>query len=162
MVFVGALAASLAVLWLLLSGYWTDPLLLGLGVLSVALCVFIAWRMRIVDAEGVPVFLVPRSLSYLPWLVWQIAQSNLRVARLILSRDLPISPTLAVLRTSQKTDLGQVIYANSITLTPGTISVDVEGDNILVHALERGGIDDLMTGEMDRRVTTFEGRKEHG
>lgn len=153
----GALGASLAALWLLLSGYWQDPVLLCLGLVSVLAVVGLARRLHLLDREGVPIHLLPRLFAYLPWLLWQIVLSNLRVARLILSPGLPISPTLAVVRTSQRSELGQVIYANSITLTPGTISVDVDGDGILVHALERDGVDGLEDGEMDRRVTALEG-----
>ena len=60
-------------------------------------------------------------------------------------------------KTSQTSDLGKVIYANSITLTPGTISVEVANDEILVHALSKGGAEDLLTGKMDRRVTRMVG-----
>ena len=74
-----------------------------------------------------------------------------------LNPKLPISPCLIRLRASQSTDLGQVIYANSITLTPGTITLDVRDDIILVHNLTDEMADDLLTNEMDRRVTQLEG-----
>jgi multicomponent Na+:H+ antiporter subunit E len=154
-----ALGVLLYVLWLLLSGYWTDGLLLSFGVVSTLICVVAAARMGIVDREGVPLRQAIRAITYWPWLAWQVVLSNISVAKIILNPKLPISPTLAIVPSSQKTDLGQVIYANSITLTPGTISVDVAGDGILVHALEAGGIADLEGGEMDRRVTAFEGER---
>lgn len=144
-------------LWLLLSGHWTDPLLLGLGVASAALTVFVAWRMEGLDHEGVPMLVAVRALfTYWPWLIGQIVMANLQVARCILD-PARIGPRMSWVPTSQKTDLGKVIHANSITLTPGTISVQIEGGHILVHALEPGGIDDLRAGTMDRRVTRVEG-----
>ena len=59
--------------------------------------------------------------------------------------------------TSQKTDLGRVLYANSITITPGTVSIMVYDDRIMVHAISKEGADSLNQGEMDRRVTRMEG-----
>ncbi len=143
-------------LWLLLSGHWHDPFLLGLGVVSAALTVFVAWRMEGLDHEGVPVSVVARALAYWPWLLWQIVLANFQVARRILDPG-RIDPRMAWVPASQATDRGRVIYANSITLTPGTVSVQVAGDRILVHALEAGSIDDLRAGEMDRRVAWVEG-----
>lgn len=143
-------------LWLLLSGHWHDPLLLGLGLVSAALTVFVAWRMEGLDHEGVPVRLAARALVYWPWLIWQIALANLQVARCILDPG-RIHPRMAWVPASQKTDLGKVIYANSITLTPGTIAVQVAGGRILVHALEHEGIDALTGGDMDRRAAWVDG-----
>jgi len=152
-----SLFVSLYGLWLLLSGHWADPLLLGFGAVSAALAVFIAWRMEGLDHEGVPISVSLHALAYWPWLLWQIVLANLAVARCILD-PARIGPRMAWVPASQKSDLGKVIYANSITLTPGTIAVQVEGGRILVHALEGGGIDDLREGEMDRRCVAVERR----
>jgi multicomponent Na+:H+ antiporter subunit E len=84
-------------------------------------------------------------------------KANIDVARRVLSPSLPISPKLFTTPASQKTDLGQAIYANSITLTPGTVSVDLDPGEITVHAISREGADDVSGGEMDRRVTEVEG-----
>lgn len=151
-----SLFVGLYVLWLLLSGHWNDPLLLGLGAVSAALTVFVAWRMEGLDHEGVPSAVALRALAYWPWLLWQIVLSNLAVARCVLNPD-RIAPRMAWVPVSQSTDLGKVILANSITLTPGTISVQVDGGHILVHALEPGSIHDLFGGEMDRRADWVEG-----
>ncbi len=143
--------------WLLWSGHFKDPLLLGLGVVSCALVVAIALRMDTVDHEGHPMHLVGRAVVYWPWLLWAIIKANIDVALRILSPRLPISPTMVEVQTSQKSALGQVIYANSITLTPGTVSVDLTDGMIIVHALSRESAEALMDGEMDRRVTVMEG-----
>ena len=113
--------------------------------------------MDVVDHEGHPIHLGPGAITYWPWLAWHVVADALSVTRIILDPKLPISPTLVRLRTSQKTAVGQVVYANSITLTPGTLSVAIEGDEILVHALTREGAASLEEGGMDRRVAAFEG-----
>jgi multicomponent Na+:H+ antiporter subunit E len=93
----------------------------------------------------------------LPWLLWEIAKANVDVARRVLSRRPAIAPSLLRVRAGQRGDLGRAIYANSITLTPGTVSIEVAGDEITVHALTAEAADGLRTGEMDRKVTDYEG-----
>ena len=151
-----ALACWLAAAWLLWSGR-SEPLLLGLGAASVALVVWLSLRMNVVDAESEPYHLAWRPLVYLPWLLLEIARANLHVARVILSRRLPIRPRLLRVPSSQRSDLGRAIYANSITLTPGTLALDVRDGTILVHALTDESAAGLESGEMDRRVTWLEG-----
>ena len=153
------LTAALAALWMLLSGD-TDLLLLSLGVLSVVACVVIAIRMDLSDQEGVPIHITLAALNYVPWLVAEIVKANLDVAGRVLSRGPRISPTMFDAPVSQRSDLGQVIYANSITLTPGTVSVDLEPGLIRVHALSREAADGVLEGEMDRRVSVLEGLQE--
>ena len=112
--------------------------------------------MDVIDHEGHPIHLTQRAFLYWPWLIKQIVMSNLHVARAIISRDMPIRPSVIKVRSTQKTELGQVVYANSITLTPGTVTIEVDKDILSVHALTRGTADDLQSGEMDRRVTDME------
>jgi multicomponent Na+:H+ antiporter subunit E len=90
----------------------------------------------------------------------EIVKSSFDVARRVLSPSMPISPTVFEVDTSQHTMVGRVVYANSITLTPGTVTLDVQGDRLRVHALSRDTIDYLLSGEMDRRVTRAEGEAE--
>ncbi len=148
---------ALAVFWLVLSGHYT-VLLICLGIVSVLATVALAHRMAIVDSEGHPIQLLPASLTYWPWLIWEIAKSSVSVARLIVDPRMPISPTMVRVKAGQKSPLGVNIYANSITLTPGTISVEVERDEILVHAITRSGAAELELGAMDKRVSAFEGK----
>jgi len=147
----------LLLLWLLSSGHYTT-LIISFGVFSCALVLVLSLKMEIVDSEGVPIPLFGRGLVYAPWLLWQIFLSNIDVAKRILRPKVDISPQLIEVETSQKTDLGRVIYANSITLTPGTVSIQVHDNRILVHAIAREVADDLQQGEMDRRVTRLEGQ----
>ena len=142
--------------WIVLSGHYTAVLLAIGGVSSLAV-VTIASRMAVIDREGYPIYLLLRAGWYWPWLIWQIIKSGLNVSRIILSRSLPISPTLINVKANQKTVVGIVTYANSITLTPGTISVEIENNDITVHALTQDGALDLAGGEIDRMVTKFEG-----
>jgi multicomponent Na+:H+ antiporter subunit E len=143
---------------LLLSGHYT-PLLLGLGGVSTLLVVAISLRMDVVDHEGHPLHLGLRILWYWPWLMVQVLRANVDVARRVLSPSLPISPRMFKVRATQRTDLGRVIYANSITLTPGTVSVELEGSVILVHALTAEAAEDLREGTMNRLVVGVEGHK---
>jgi multicomponent Na+:H+ antiporter subunit E len=143
--------------WLLMSGHYT-PFLLGLGGLSTILVVAIALRMNVLDHEGHPIHLGSRILGYWVWLIIQIVWANVDVARRVLSPSLPISPQMLKVRATQRTELGRVIYANSITLTPGTVSVELEGNEILVHALTAEAAAELREGAMSRMVTSLEGK----
>jgi len=142
--------------WLLLSGHYT-PLLIGFGMGSCALTVYIAKRMDVADREGVPLDWGFRFLLYLPWLLKEILVANINVAKIILSPSLPISPIMVVFGSTQKTDLGRVLYANSITLTPGTITTGVDGGKLEIHALTWQDVDGREEDEMDRRVSLVEG-----
>jgi len=141
--------------WLLLSGYFTAFLMI-VGVACAIGVTLLARRMAVVDHEGHPIHLSWRVIGYWPWLFKEIAKSAWDVSRIILDPRLPISPTLLRVTTSQKSTVGVVTYANSITLTPGTISVEVGEGEILVHALTHDGAQSLQEGEMDRRVRRFE------
>lgn len=146
----------LAAMWQTWSGH-TEPMILGFGVAS---CLFVTWlcsRMDAEDGSNPGYGLGIRILGYLPWLVVEIVKSNLHVARVILSPSLPISPRLVRTKATQTTDLCQVIYANSITLTPGTITLDVRDGAFLVHALTEETASGVESGEMDAKVTWLEG-----
>ena len=152
-----SLAFALFLFWLALSGHYT-PMLVTAGAISAVLCVLVAIRMGVADAEGHPIHLLGRFVTYFPWILREIAKSAWAVTKIILHPGLPISPTITRVRASQKTSLGIVTYANSITLTPGTITTAVRGNVLTVHALVREGALDLENGGMDARVTRFEGQ----
>ena len=155
-----ALFSLLMAVWLLNSGHYT-VLITSFGVGSCLLVVWLSRRMGIVDAEGVPIHLLTRLPLYLPWIGKEVVKSNLDVARRVLTTGRPdVSPRLFDAPTTQHSDLGRVIYANSITLTPGTVSIRVHGAKITVHAIADEVADDLLEGEMDRRVTRLEGEFE--
>lgn len=150
------LGAILYGFWLLLSGHYT-PLLLTLGAASCLLVVYVARRMDVVDEEGLPLHIGFRFLVYLPWLLWEVFKSNVRMARIVLDPRLPISPKLGRYPIRYRTDLAKVIYGNSVTLTPGTVTTAIDGDTIEVHVLEGDGFDTDEADPMIRRVHWVEG-----
>lgn len=143
--------------WFLWSGH-TDPLLVSFGIVSCAGVVALSMHLRILDDESLLFDYGLRPFVYVPWLLWEITKANFAVAKLILQAQPRLSPKLLFVRPSQQTALAQVIYANSITLTPGTIALDIRQGRLLVHALTEETAYDLAQGEMDRRVTQLEGR----
>jgi multicomponent Na+:H+ antiporter subunit E len=152
------LALALIAYWLLLSGHYT-PWLIGAGIVCAAAIIGFGVRMGFTDEEGFPVTLMPRAAIYWPWLALEIVKSALGVARLIVDPRLPISPKLIRVDATQKSAVGLTTFANSITLTPGTISVEVSerSRQIWVHAISSDTAAGLEDGEMDRRVSWFEG-----
>jgi multicomponent Na+:H+ antiporter subunit E len=149
-------ALLLFAFWILLSGFFT-PFLLGVGAAASIAVVWLAHRMEVVDREGHPYHLSWSALSYWPWLVKEILKSALDVSRRIAAPGLPVSPTVVRFRPRQKTVVGLVTHANSITLTPGTLSVEVAPEEFTVHALSREGAEATVDSDMDRRVERFEG-----
>jgi len=120
---------------------------------SVGLTVYLAHRMNILDYESFPIHLLSRFPVFFAYILWEILKSNIDVLKRILNSDKnAVSPRLIELPLPQKTDLGRVIYANSITLTPGTVSVGLTQKSVIVHALAEGMDDDLATGEMARSI----------
>ncbi len=156
MIRVLSLIFVLSAVWLLLSGHY-DTVFYGLGAVSVALTVWVSARMKVIDHEGHPFHIAGRVFIYFPWLFWEIIKSNIDVARRVLSPSLPISPRVFVVQASQKTAVGRTIYANSITLTPGTVTIDVRGSELEVHALTEASAEGIQSGVMDAHATRFEG-----
>ena len=146
----------LGLFWLLLSGFLTT-FLLSLGVLTVVVAVLATHRMAAIDQEGHPVQLALRTVTFLPLLICEIVKSAWSVSKIILDPKLPISPTMTTVTAGQKTVVGVNVYGNSITLTPGTVTVGVQGKKLAIHALTQDGAADLEAGAMDARVTRFEG-----
>lgn len=127
-----------------------------LGGLSCVAVVTLASRMYSIDQESHPIHLSLKIPSYWLWLAWEIIKSNIAVVKLVWHPAMPISPTVVRVKASQHTDLGKIVYANSITLTPGTVSMEVDEDEIEVHAITRELAEDLKSGVMDRRVAELE------
>ena len=146
-----SLAVLLFAFWLGLSGHFT-PLLIGLGIASTLLAVHLAHRMDILDHETHPALLTPRLVRFWLFLSVEVVKANIAVIRRILRPGKSISPQLVTLPLPQKTDLARVIYANSITLTPGTVTLRLDKDTLLVHALSREAAEDLATGRMASAV----------
>ena len=150
-----SLFLTLAVFWLLMSGHNT-VLMLFLGTVSIIFVLYLVHKMDVVDHESQPMYLPFKLFGYFIWLFKELIIANMTVVKSIWLGNTSISPTLAKIKASQKTDMGQVIYANSITMTPGTVTVDLVEDCFMVHALFQENIDVLKAGEMDRRVSQLE------
>lgn len=152
-----SLFIALFLFWVVLSGFFT-PFLLGAGVLSALAVTYFAVRMDVVDHEGHPIHLGIGAITYWPWLVKEMAKSAWGVSKIILDPKLPISPTMVKFAPGQHTVVGLVTHANSITLTPATISVEVAPGEFVVHGLTRESAMACIDSEMDRRVRQFEGQ----
>ncbi|MBE0624168.1 MAG: Na+/H+ antiporter subunit E [Burkholderiales bacterium] len=153
---LASLGIVLYAFWILLSGYF-EPFLLGAGAGSALVVVLLARRMKIVDREGHPIQMIAAVVLYWPWLFKEIAKCAWEVSRIILDPRLPISPVLVRFKPSQKSQVGLATHANSITLTPGTITVEAAHNEFLVHGLTRASGAGVIDSEMDRRVTRVEG-----
>jgi multicomponent Na+:H+ antiporter subunit E len=141
--------------WLLLSGHFTLFLVLA-GIAASAAVVWLALRMEVVDREGVPAEFWRAAFSYWPWLAWQIVKAGWEVSKIIVDPRLPISPTLVRFKPAQRSSVGLVTHANSITLTPGTITVQASAQEFLVHGLTKASAEACVGSEMDRRIRDLE------
>ena len=151
MIYLPGLVLALAVLWFALSGQ-TSPFFIGLGVVSVLLTLWLAGRLRIIDRNASPYYRLPQMLVYLGWLIVEVVKANIAVIARVLGPRHAIDPAVVRLRTRARTDLGKALFANSITLTPGTVTIDVQGDKVMVHALVRERASVASFEPMDRRA----------
>lgn len=151
------LGLTLVVAWLMLSGLFKAQLLI-LGVMSVLLVCWLSVRMRVLTHRGQPVFIrFIEVIKYWAWLVLEIFKSNVAVTRILLDPALPIKPMLRTVSATPDTEMGRVIYANSITLTPGTTTINfTRGGDILVHALHESSLDELDEDVMAAHVRQVE------
>ena len=152
-----ALFASLIAFYGMLSGQFHSFYLMMAGVVSAAAITALAKQLRILDDEGLPLRYWLRTALYLPWLMWQVILANIDVAKQVWRPSLDISPRMIRVPHELETAYGIATYANSITLTPGTVTVEIGEREFLVHALTKQAADDLLSGEMHRRVKWVEG-----
>lgn len=151
MIYIPGLILALAAFWFALSGE-TAPLFLMLGALSVILVLWLAARLKIIDRDASPYHRTPHMLVYGGWLIVEIVKANIAVIRRIVGPSQAIHPVMVHVTTSARTDLGRAIFANSITLTPGTVTVDVAGDKLKVHVLVRETSAAASFAPMDRKA----------
>ncbi len=146
-------AALLFLFWVFLSGHLT-PLLLGFGVVSVALAVFLSKRMNVIDHESYPLHLSSQLPAFFVYIFKEIIKANIDVVKRILQwQGSTISPQLVDIPVQQTSDLGRVIYANAITLTPGTVSIELSQETITIHALTEEAAQELAAGNMAKEVS---------
>lgn len=150
------LGVLLIAAWLLWSGFF-KPLLLILGAFSCALVLLVAHRMSLFDNDIFALRFTSRLFRFWVWLGREIVRSSLEVTRVVLNPRLPISPTVAEFDSSCEHQVDRAILGNSITLTPGTLTLSIDGQRFIVHALNEQGARDILGGEMDRRVSRLRG-----
>ena len=119
------LTLAMVAAWLTLSGYFI-PMILTFGAISIAIVVWMCRRMGILDGETVPYLSLLPTTSYFVWLFIEIIKANVQVVKAVLSPDLEVSPTLVKIPLNTDVDIAETMFANSITLTPGTVSVDMK------------------------------------
>jgi multicomponent Na+:H+ antiporter subunit E len=146
------------VVFLLLMAFWVpfsgmfDAFHLSLGVLCCAFVAIISHKFLFEDfSRQGKLKKAIRFIAYLPWLIWQVVLANFHVVHMVLS-PAKINPQIVRLKSNLKSDLSMVTLANSITLTPGTITMDIIDGEYYVHALSQKTADDLLTGDMEKRV----------
>ena len=138
------LTFMLGIVWMAWSGH-TETLLIAFGVGSILITVWVSFRLNAIDEEGQPTN--PNIVRYIPWIIKEIIAANVDVIGRILSRDpSAVKPTWIRVPAKQETRLGQVVFANSITLTPGTVSVHLQDGSILVNAISPEGAQSLEDG----------------
>lgn len=150
-----SLTALLIVFWAVLSFELTQPFLVASGLLTAFLVARASKRTGLIP-DGSPVMHVRTVITYTPWLLWQIIVANVRVILLVWHPKLPIDPRVVEIPCSLKTNLGRAIYANSITLTPGTVTIEVEHDKLLIHALTAADEAGLNEGTMESLIKQLE------
>ncbi|MBI5237230.1 MAG: Na+/H+ antiporter subunit E [Deltaproteobacteria bacterium] len=145
------------IFWILLSGEFNLILLIS-AVFASLFVAYISRDLLIGDADiRAGVIRIWRTLKYLPWLLWQILLSNIDLVYRTLHPKMPIDPCVVKFDTSLRTDIGITILANSITLTPGTVTVDATRDGaFMVHAIAKEPAESLLAGEMQQRVDGIE------
>lgn len=151
-------APLLGIFWSVLSGHYT-PLFVVLGVLSIALVVWISWRAGLAGSEGVVWSVSPRLPLFLLWLGKEVLVSSITLMRTVWAPRPEVRPVVDTTPAQGMPVVSQVVYANAITLTPGTLSLDVADEEIEVHSLSARNIKALHTGEMRERVRRLEARK---
>lgn len=149
------LTLVLAVIWQL-NAASLKPLSLSLGLLSIALVVWLTVRMDARDREMPPIHLTLGLPRYWWWLFTKVLRANIEVAAHAWRPRLAISPATAHIRIGLRSALGKVIYANTVSLSPGTVTMGIEDQTVLVHSLTEKGIDDLRSPEMERRIRPLE------
>lgn len=151
------LFVSLMAFYVVLSGQITSTFLMGAGVVTCLGVTLVARRLGIVDDEGVPFRYWLRTLKYMPWLLWQIVLSSIYVFKLVWKPKIDIKPQMVLVEHELRTSFGVATYMNSITLTPGTVTVDVGKNKFLVHCITQEVADDVKSGEMELHIRAIEG-----
>ncbi|MCH7225606.1 Na+/H+ antiporter subunit E [Haloferula sp. A504] len=143
--------SALFVMWVILSGKF-DAFHLGCGVVTVGALIWMHRALEPFRPHGSGEIRLRRLVPYMFWLAKEMLVAAVHVAIVILRPKGRLDPRLIRFESEQPTLLNAVIFGHSITLTPGTITLDLEDDRYLVHALTPGVARDVIEGSMHRRV----------
>ena len=148
-------------LWLIFNGRITFEIIIAGALISFMLDMFIRKVLHLNLTAGklfMAVKILPNIVMYIIVLLVEIIRANFSIIRMVLAPQIDVEPCLVKFRTHLKTEAARVALANSITLTPGTITVSLEGDNLLVHALNREIADGLQGSIFERLLAGMEGK----
>lgn len=152
MAYLLGLIAGISLFWFGLSGHFEFPIL-HMGIGSILFVLWFSIRLKITDVEGAPYLRAPRAIGYWLWLGVEIVKANMTVIRAALKATPDIEPAMTRVKTRCRSDLAKVTFANSITLTPGTVTIDLEDDELIVHGLYAADVAEGAFDEMDRRTS---------
>ncbi len=138
------------IIWLGLTGIKSDLVYIFFAILTSVLVYYFAYQLSLLPKK--PNIDLLKSIKYVFWLIAEIIKSSISVSKIAWRRNISIYPLLEPIISVQNTELGVVIYANSITLTPGTVTLSTEDNKLLVHALDIKFMRDLQDGTMDRKI----------
>jgi multicomponent Na+:H+ antiporter subunit E len=146
----------LLALWLVLSGYF-DVFHVGVGVVCVAAVLWMNRRLNseVFDesqADALAVLRWPQVPGFMVWLVAQIVMSGLQVAWVLMHRRMPIATSIIQFRVDLPCEQAKVVLGNAITLTPGTLTIDIRDDMFTVHSLIPASYAGIVDDTMPRRV----------
>jgi multicomponent Na+:H+ antiporter subunit E len=150
MIYALGLLAALVGFWFVLSGQ-TSPFFVGVAVIAIIATMWLSARLKVIDRDGSPYHRAPQLLLYLGWLFGEIVKANVAVIARVIGPSHAIDPAMVEVKSSAKSSLGRALFANSITLTPGTVTVDVVGQTLKVHALVRENAGAESFEAMDRK-----------
>jgi multicomponent Na+:H+ antiporter subunit E len=141
--------------WVILSGHY-DAWFLASGAACSAFVVWLMLRLELFGRGPWPLDLVRLVVSYVPWLLWQVAKANVDVARRVWHPGTAYEPQIVRVPCRLKTEAGVALLANSITLTPGTVTVAIEESELVVHSLSDASTRSVLDGSMHDRVARLE------
>ncbi len=150
-------AIAMFAFWILLSGEFTFILITS-GVIASLIVAYLSHDIFIGKADfKTETGRVFRFIVYVPWLLWEIVLANVEIACLVLSPKSLVDPQIVRLKPDLKTDLGIVTLANSITLTPGTVTIEANREEFVIHAIWQKSAEGIISGEMQQKVKWIEG-----
>lgn len=155
-------AVVLFLFWFALSGR-TEPLFVVTGAIGAVVITLVTSPVTAAclrpDADHVRITRIPlavvRALGFAVWMAGRILVASVQLARIVLSRTMPLDPCSVRFQTELRSPLARTTLTNAISLVPGTLTVDIDGNDIVVHALSPLQVEDLVTGRLQNKVAAM-------